>query len=279
MDKHTQPKPTRKQIRFRDVFAEWTRIDLAFFRRRGQKLGAEPARTVLHKTALIGSEKVGKSSLWCRFKENTFEEEHITDYGPQICVALWNTLYPLRSIDAAKTQYWAMPSGKVCKDTWNNSMSKEALTLFFARRKFFFSSLLRGSSSVAVVYSVHDRSSFDAVTRVWLPALRAELRDKADFVLVANQVDNEGTQREISRAEGRALAKELGFSYIETSAKTGHNVEKLFAHLATRALGDLQSLIQPIQPVEEEQQGAKDLEEVEASGPMESISSFFKSLF
>ena len=39
-------------------------------------------------------------------------------------------------------------------------------------------------------------------------------------------------QRKVSTEEAQALAEENGMIYLETSAKTGENVEKLFTNLA-----------------------------------------------
>ena len=49
----------------------------------------------------------------------------------------------------------------------------------------------------------------------------------APVMLVANKIDRM-TEREVSTQEGTALAKELGCSFIEASAKSCINVEKAF---------------------------------------------------
>lgn len=46
-------------------------------------------------------------------------------------------------------------------------------------------------------------------------------------VLVGNKIDKE-QQRTVSTADGRVRAREYGCAYIETSAKTGHNVKDAF---------------------------------------------------
>ncbi|KAF7723962.1 GTP-binding protein [Apophysomyces ossiformis] len=46
-------------------------------------------------------------------------------------------------------------------------------------------------------------------------------------VLVANKTDLD-VQREVSTAEGQALAQELQALFIETSAKRNENINKLF---------------------------------------------------
>ena len=55
-------------------------------------------------------------------------------------------------------------------------------------------------------------------------------RQKPIFVLVGNQCDRQ-LEREVPQDEGMALAQSFGCYFMETSAKTAHNVEQLFANL------------------------------------------------
>jgi len=48
------------------------------------------------------------------------------------------------------------------------------------------------------------------------------------FILVGNKCDME-SERAVDTAEGERLAKENGLLFMETSAKTGVNVEKVCA--------------------------------------------------
>ena len=50
------------------------------------------------------------------------------------------------------------------------------------------------------------------------------------FLLVANKIDK-FYEREVSTEEGQELAEKLGCRYIETSAKTGISVQKVFFDL------------------------------------------------
>jgi len=53
-------------------------------------------------------------------------------------------------------------------------------------------------------------------------------------MLVGNKCDKT-YEREVSKDEGAALARQFGCEFIETSAKTAQNVERLFTNLV-RAL-------------------------------------------
>ena len=46
-------------------------------------------------------------------------------------------------------------------------------------------------------------------------------------MIVGNKSDRE-EDREVTAEEGQEYANSLGFQFIETSAKTGNNIDKLF---------------------------------------------------
>lgn len=77
-----------------------------------------------------------------------------------------------------------------------------------------------------LVYSITSRSTFDKLEdfRQWM--LRGR-RSNPIFILVGNQCDRT-TEREVSNEEAIALARSFGCAFLETSAKTGHNVGHLF---------------------------------------------------
>ena len=55
-------------------------------------------------------------------------------------------------------------------------------------------------------------------------------RQKPIFMLVGNKCDKH-YEREVSKEEGAAMARDFGCRFLETSAKTAVNVEKLFTDL------------------------------------------------
>jgi small GTP-binding protein len=83
-----------------------------------------------------------------------------------------------------------------------------------------------------LVFDVSNRQTLDHITD-WMKSL--ELCDPSVRVtVVGNKTDIE--DREVSFAEGQALAQSLGYDYAETSAKTGAGVDDAFVSLAEKAI-------------------------------------------
>jgi|GEM_PF-453573 len=96
----------------------------------------------------------------------------------------------------------------------------------FTRRAFY-----RGSKAVGLVYDVSDRASFER-----LPKWRAEIQSivpNVPFVLAGNKCDLE---RQVSTAEGVALARLWRVPFFETSCLRGDGVREFFHALAHVAM-------------------------------------------
>ena len=99
---------------------------------------------------------------------------------------------------------------------------------------FFLKILIcREGQGFILVYSIASRSTFERLEVFRQLMLRVK-RNRPIFVLVGNKCDKT-YEREVSREEGAALARSFGCEFLETSAKTSHNVERLFTNLV-RAL-------------------------------------------
>jgi len=96
------------------------------------------------------------------------------------------------------------------------------------------SSWFRSVQAVALVYCVCDLDSFKDAESRFLPDFQSHAPLGCPMVLVGNMVDLED-KREVKEETGKELAKKLGCDFIETSAKTGSNVEELFMLLASKA--------------------------------------------
>ena len=107
------------------------------------------------------------------------------------------------------------------------------LLLYCAPRFLYVRLKRREGQGFILVYSIASRATFERLEVFRQLMLRVK-RNRPIFVLVGNKCDKT-YEREVSREEGAALARSFGCEFLETSAKTSHNVERLFMNLV-RAL-------------------------------------------
>lgn len=79
------------------------------------------------------------------------------------------------------------------------------------------------------MYSIASRITFDRLEVFRQSMLRVK-GSAPIYILVGNKSDK-SYEREVSREEGAALARSFGCEFLETSARTAHNVERLFNNL------------------------------------------------
>lgn len=96
-----------------------------------------------------------------------------------------------------------------------------------------------GTKSAVVVFSVTDRGSFYDVEH-WLRELQ-NCVGRVSLVLVGNKSDQK-TKREVDPSEASDFAQKIGIPYFETSAKTGYNVDKVFAKAASLSMDEAPQL-------------------------------------
>jgi GTPase KRas protein len=96
---------------------------------------------------------------------------------------------------------------------------------------------VRHGEGFVLVYSTSGRSSFTRIQRFYNQIIRVKLvssstssaryAEPIPIMLVGNKSDRT-TEREVSTAEGRALARKLGSEFLEASARNCIDVEKTF---------------------------------------------------
>ncbi|KAJ7669115.1 small GTPase superfamily, partial [Mycena olivaceomarginata] len=87
----------------------------------------------------------------------------------------------------------------------------------------------REGEGFILMYSMASRSTFDRL-EVFHQAVRRAKKIHPILMLVGNKA-NMADEREVSKEEGAALARQLGCEFVETSAKTAQNVEQVFTSL------------------------------------------------
>lgn len=90
-------------------------------------------------------------------------------------------------------------------------------------------SVHREGQGFILVYSIASRATFERL-EVFRQAMLKVKRQRPVFMLVGNKCDKQ-YEREVSREEGAAMARDFDCRFLETSAKTAQNVEKLFTDL------------------------------------------------
>jgi len=153
--------------------------------------------------ALLGDGGVGKTALAVQFTLNCYVGEYdptIEDfYRKQLVVD--NRMCYVEVIDTAGQDEYA-----TLRDQW-----------------------VREGQGFILAYSITSRATFERI-EIFRQAMLKVKRDKAVFMLVGNKCDKQ-YEREVSREEGAQLARRFGCEFLETSAKTCVNVERLFTHL------------------------------------------------
>ena len=106
-------------------------------------------------------------------------------------------------------------------------------------------SYFRGASGALLVFDITRRSTFASVTS-WLQDLRQIAEDDIVVILVGNKSDlapastisdasDAKNRRQVTREEAEQWCKQNRvMQYVETSAKSGENVERAFLEVAER---------------------------------------------
>ncbi|KAJ7597696.1 ras protein [Mycena floridula] len=157
------------------------------------------------RVAVLGDGGVGKTALAVQFTLNCFTYDPTIEDAYRKRLIVDNRMCFVEVIDTAGQEEYA-----TLRDQW-----------------------VREGQGFILVYSIASRSTFDRL-EVFRQSMRRVKRGDPIFMLVGNKCDKT-YEREVSREEGAALARQFGCEFIETSAKTAQNVERLFMNLV-RAL-------------------------------------------
>lgn len=150
---------------------------------------------------LLGSSYVGKSNMMNQFLRGQFEEVYLATIGI-------NCLNKLFIFD-----------GKKVKINYYDTAGQErynSLNLTF----------LRKADGVILVYDITSQESFCKID-FWIQELHNKNKDSKVLMLVGNKTDLDN-EREVSFQQGEKKANEIGCPFMETSAKTNHNIKECF---------------------------------------------------
>lgn len=84
--------------------------------------------------------------------------------------------------------------------------------------------------ALLLLYDVTNQASFDNI-KAWLTEIHEYAQQDAVLMLLGNKADSTH-DRVVKREDGERLAKEFGVPFMETSARSGLNVELAFTAVA-----------------------------------------------
>ena len=166
------------------------------------KRGKVPS--TLHKVIMVGSGGVGKSALTLQFMYDDFVEDYeptkADSYRKQ--VVLDGEESQIDILDTAGQEDYA-----AIRDNY-----------------------LRNGEGFLCVFSITEEDSFQACQEFRDQIIRTKGKNTSPFILVGNKCDLEDN-RKVSHDKAQNQAEKWEVPYIETSAKTRDNVDKIFFDL------------------------------------------------
>ena len=154
----------------------------------------------LHKVIMVGSGGVGKSALTLQFMYDEFVE----NYEPT-------------KADSYRKKV-VLDGEEVQIDILDTAGQED----YAAIRDNYF----RSGEGFLCVFSISDNDSFKATEEFREQILRVKNDENIPFVLVGNKCDlNE--KRKVSLADANSKAQQWAVPYVESSAKTRENVDKV----------------------------------------------------
>jgi Ras-related protein Rab-5C len=156
------------------------------------------------KLVLLGDASVGKSCLVVRFAKGEFYEYQ----EPTIGAAFMTQTVSLNDC-VVKFEIW---------DTAGQERYKSLAPMYY-----------RGAAAAVIVYDITSKESFDAA-KSWV----VELQSTDTLIALAGNKADLDASRLIEYETAQAYAEDMGILFMETSAKTGQNVQELFQEIAVR---------------------------------------------
>ena len=155
----------------------------------------------LFRICLLGDAGVGKTSILTRFCDNTFKENYNNTIGVDF------RLVTLKYKDIiSKIHLW---------DTAGQERFR-SLTLNY----------LHNSHGFLFIFDITNKNSFDNIIN-WINLSFDNNKNSVINFLIGNKCD-QNSSRKVEESEAQQFAKEKDLIYLETSAKSDENIQKLF---------------------------------------------------
>ncbi|XP_075702526.1 ras-related protein Rab-37 isoform X2 [Rhinoderma darwinii] len=159
-----------------------------------------------YKVMLLGDSGVGKTCFLIQFKDGAFLSG---TFLATVGIDFRNKVVTVDGMQV-KLQIW---------DTAGQERFRSVTHAYY-----------RDAQALLLLYDITSKTSFDNI-RAWLTEVHEFAHKDVVIMLLGNKCDVT-TGRVVRTEDGESLAKEYGIPFMETSAKTGVNVELAFMAIA-----------------------------------------------
>jgi small GTP-binding protein len=165
------------------------------------------------KAVLVGDELVGKTAIFKRLEDNTFDiRQPATIGGSYLRLTVTDTIGSPTNIEV-----W---------DTAGAERYRSIVPIYFRRAQI-----------VICVFDLTKKQSFDHAT-YWIDLARNSVHGGVEFLLIGNKSDL-GDERNVDISAAQQLSEQIGAkAYIETSALTGTGIDLLKTQLGAMVATD-----------------------------------------
>ena len=161
------------------------------------------------KLLLVGDSSVGKTNFISVFIEKEFNQNYMTTTGIDL-----------------KASSIEINNKKIKIQLWDTAGQEK----YRAITKNLFLKV----QGVLVVYDITNEDSFKSI-KSWVNTIKDECGKQMQMIIVGNKCDL-NDQRIIDKNAAMEYAKQEKIEYIETSCKTGENIQKAIAILCEKVL-------------------------------------------
>jgi Ras-related protein Rab-5C len=154
------------------------------------------------KLVLLGESGVGKSSIAMRYVNNVFSEAFEVTIGG----GYLQQIVRLKDGSSLKLDIW---------DTGGQERYRALLQLYY-----------RDADAALITYDVANPRSLENCN-YWVNELK-KTEENCILCLVGNKIDVSPEDRKVDSKAAKEFAEKFGMLFVETSAKTGENINKVF---------------------------------------------------
>jgi small GTP-binding protein len=102
----------------------------------------------------------------------------------------------------------------------------------------FTNGYFKGSDGILVAFSLTDKKSYECVKK-WMEKVQQMAEENVPFIIIANKLDH--PDRQITEQEIQDLEKQYKTQVIQTSAKSGENIDFVFTQICQKLYPILQN--------------------------------------